>query len=822
MREVLTVLRIRTGHDFSNYKAGTLQRRVERRVHLLGLLDIHEYAKVLRENPQEALALMKELLISVTNFFRDPAAFDALNVRILPRILSNTDRQDQIRVWVPGCATGEEAYSIAMLLAEHAGAAPDQPPVQVFATDLDEQAIAAAREGFYTNADVADVSEERLLRFFVREPGGYRVRRDLRETVLFAVHNVIRDPPFSHLDLISCRNLLIYLNRPVQERVIETFHFALRPGGFLFLGPSESAETPQRSLRHGGQVRAHLREPQRQPPAWCCRRSIRSRCRRGSRRGRPTRGRSTASRPATCTSGCSNATRRRRWWSPKTTWSCTFPSGSDGSCRCSAASRPVTCCGWCGRTCGATCGPRCTRRPSSGANVEVRGVLTALEDGEYRVDICVYPVLREEEPARGYLLVTFDVRPAEPAAITEEGRRLVPHREPLAQQLEEETARLKQQLRATIEQYETQAEEAKASNEELQAMNEELRSSAEELETSKEELQSVNEELTTVNQELKIKIEELGLSQQRLPEPDQLQRYRHDLPRPAAAGEAVHAGGRAGLQPAALRTSAGRCRTSPPRSPPTGCSTTSQQRPGRAADRGRGVQTRDGRWILTRLRPVPDHRRSHRRRRHHAPGHHRPAQRREPGPARRGTAPPADRRRHRLRDLHHERRRHDRLLESRRRADVRLPGGGDRRPARGDAVHGRGSGRRTSRAASSSRPARTAAPPTSAFTSRKNGTRFYCSGITIKLGEALGFAKIARDLSTPTRRPRRCGLSRRTSSCACASAPTSSRPRSARAPRRTTTSRCCCSASSPHRRTNGRASPGTCTITSASSSPRCG
>lgn len=249
MREVLALLRVRTGHDFSNYKPATLQRRVQRRASLRGLESIAGYARTIREQPDEALALMRELLISVTNFFRDPTAFDALATRVVPRLFEPKHGPDQVRVWVPGCATGEEAYSIAMLLAEHASAGLDQAAFQLFATDLDERAIAAAREGFYTDAEIADVSEERLQRFFQRETAGYRVRRELRETVLFAHHNVITDPPFSHLDLISCRNLLIYLNRPVQDRLVETFHFALRPGGYLFVGVSETADATNDMFR---------------------------------------------------------------------------------------------------------------------------------------------------------------------------------------------------------------------------------------------------------------------------------------------------------------------------------------------------------------------------------------------------------------------------------------------------------------------------------------------------------------------------------------------------------------------------------------------
>ena len=218
LRDVLTLLRVRTGHDFTNYKSGTLLRRLQRRLNVVGLSDLYEYARLIREQPSEAVLLMRDLLISVTHFFRDSDAFTVLERRVIPRLFEDKRLDDQIRIWVPGCATGEEAYSIGMLLAEHSDGMIDAPHVQVFATDLDEEAIAVAREGFYTQADIVDVPEKRLDRFFHKEGSGYRIRRELRELMLFAHHNVIRDPPFSHLDLISCRNLLIYLNRTAQER----------------------------------------------------------------------------------------------------------------------------------------------------------------------------------------------------------------------------------------------------------------------------------------------------------------------------------------------------------------------------------------------------------------------------------------------------------------------------------------------------------------------------------------------------------------------------------------------------------------------------
>ena len=243
LRDIFHLVRTRTGHDFSNYKRGTMMRRIERRMGLKELPDLTAYAHYMREHVEEARALMKDLLISVTSFFRDPSSVEALERRILPRLFERKGHNRSVRVWVAGCATGEEAYTMAMLLCEAADNSPSAVQVQLFATDLDDDAIANAREGYYTDADVAEVSPERLRRFFVKEGDGYRVRRELREIILFAVHNIIKDPPFSHLDLVSCRNLLIYLDRDAQSRVLEVMHFALNPESYLFLGTSESIES---------------------------------------------------------------------------------------------------------------------------------------------------------------------------------------------------------------------------------------------------------------------------------------------------------------------------------------------------------------------------------------------------------------------------------------------------------------------------------------------------------------------------------------------------------------------------------------------------
>jgi two-component system, chemotaxis family, CheB/CheR fusion protein len=519
LREVLTLVRLRTGQDFSHYKTATVLRRIERRLTLHELPDLVAYARHLREHPDEAVSLLRELLISVTQFFRDPTAFAALERIVMPRLFEGKEANDQVRVWVAGCATGEEAYSVAMLLAEAAGRTIEEPAVQVFATDLDQAAIADARDGLYTEADVGDVSPDRLRRFFNRESGHYRVRRELRETVLFAHHNVLKDPPFSHLDLICCRNLLIYLNRSVQERLVETFHFALRPGGILFLGSSESTEGSA-DLFVPLDKNAHIYESATvtlrpvPPVADVSILTTRALGRGGAERP--------AVRPFERISAAELHMQMLEQYAPPSIVVTEDHQIVHVSPHAAAYLRSVP--GEPSRDVAKLIDPdlRVELRTAlfqavrDRTNVDVRGIRVGTDGAERRVDIAVRPVLREGAAARGFLLILIKPQPA--AAADVEG---VPADVQLtasdidagvAQQLEEELARLKAQLRATIDQYETQAEESKASNEELQAVNEELRSAAEELETSKEELQSVNEELSTVNQELKIKIEELGLT----------------------------------------------------------------------------------------------------------------------------------------------------------------------------------------------------------------------------------------------------------------------------------------------------------------------
>ena len=242
---MLAFLRTRTGRDFAYYKRATIVRRIARRLQINGMEDLPAYLAFLRTHPGEAGALLQDLLISVTNFFRDRDSFAAVEA-LIPELFKGKGPGDCVRVWVPACATGEEAYSMAMLLLEHALTLDSPPSIQLFGCDLDDDAIQVARAGLYSDAITADVSEERLRRFFIKEPRGYHIRREVREVVLFAAHDLLKDAPFSRMDLISCRNLLIYLNRDAQIRVLDIFHFALRPHGLLFLGTSESVEDASR------------------------------------------------------------------------------------------------------------------------------------------------------------------------------------------------------------------------------------------------------------------------------------------------------------------------------------------------------------------------------------------------------------------------------------------------------------------------------------------------------------------------------------------------------------------------------------------------
>lgn len=511
LREVFTQLRLRTGHDFSNYKRSTLLRRLERRINVHNLSSLPAYAIYLREHPDEAHALLKDLLISVTNFFRDDKVFTAIEQSVIPVLTRPANGKESVRIWVAGCATGEEAYTLAILCAERTLGVIDAPNVQIFATDIDVDAIATAREGLYTLNDAADVSPDRLRRFFTPEGQQYRVRREIREMILFAQHNVLKDPPFSQLDLISCRNLLIYLNPIAQERIIETFHFALKPGGHLLLGVSETVDgsgdlfaTVDRE-NHLYQSRRVLARPYPIPEGIPQSPS--------ERKPPPDPARQQESRPTARVSyGGLHQQLLEQYAPPSLIVNEEYDllhsseragrylqiGGGEPSKNVLKLIRPEL------RLELRTALYQATQQQ---VNVEIPQLAVDVGDRVETITLHVRPVMREGDPARGFVLVLFEYTGNEATG----AQPVLTPVEPMAQQLEEELIRAKIQLRSSNEQHELQAEELKATNEELQAMNEELRSAAEELETGKEEVQSINEELTTVNQELKVKIEEASL-----------------------------------------------------------------------------------------------------------------------------------------------------------------------------------------------------------------------------------------------------------------------------------------------------------------------
>jgi two-component system CheB/CheR fusion protein len=508
------LLRLRTGHDFAQYKRPTVMRRIASRMQVHELSDLAAYVNFLRESPEELEALFRDLLITVTNFFRDREAFEVLEQEVIPKLFEGKRARDQVRVWSVGCATGEEPYSLAMLLAEYALRIPDAPKIQVFATDIDERAIVEGRDARYPATISLDVTPERLQRFFIKEGDRYKIRKEVRETVLFAVHNVLRDPPFSRLGLISCRNLLIYLNREMQERVLAIFHFALRADGYLFLGTSESAELAASSfLTVDKKRRIYARRPASQTnhqiatewltPRW---------------QPRPVDGVRGNAAAVLHSIGELHQEVVKQLAPPSLLIDENFDivhmSAHVGRYLRFAGGEPT-------RNLLKLIHPDLrpdlhsalleakSREP--GSAIQSRRLTVELEGKPRPVSLSVRQATGRPEAAHGFYLVIFDeataVAPIDSGEASQEEQR---RDYESVTRLEDELQHTKEQLRLTIEQYETSTEELRASNEELQAINEELRSATEELETSKEELQSVNEELTTVNQEYREKIEEVG------------------------------------------------------------------------------------------------------------------------------------------------------------------------------------------------------------------------------------------------------------------------------------------------------------------------
>ncbi len=509
LREILGLLRSRTSHDFRHYKQATVLRRIERRMQVNAVHEMAGYAQLLRDQPEETTALLADMLIGVTNFFRDQEAFDALERDIIPQLFEEKallGESDALRIWSAACSTGEEAYSLGMLFSEYVERNGLRTEVQVFATDIDDPALDVGRASLYPEAIATDVSPTRLQQYFTKEQNRYRLRKELRERILFARHNILRDPPFSRLDLISCRNLLIYLDRDIQSEVLRMFHFALNPGGYLFLGNSETADICSHLFapvdKKNRIYRARETSAQRRMPI-------------------PSLQSLTAASPAR-SAGTPMARRNKLAFAyahQRTLEQYAPPSvivDREGqiihmSERAGHFLRYVSGEPSLNLTTLVLPELRLALRTAlyqaaqTGKSVDARRVRLEREGRHFAIDMAVRP-FRDNEADTDYLLVFFDEREEHADKHPEFSQGEAANSE-LAQ-LQAELRETKEQLQLTLEHSEASNEELRASNEELQAINEELRSASEDLETSKEELQSINEELITVNAELKCKVDE--------------------------------------------------------------------------------------------------------------------------------------------------------------------------------------------------------------------------------------------------------------------------------------------------------------------------
>jgi two-component system CheB/CheR fusion protein len=548
LKKIFVLLRAQTGHDFSQYKPSTIHRRVERRMAVHQIESLESYVRFLRQTPAEVEALFRDLLIGVTNFFRDPDAFKVLEEQVVPRLFEDKPPGSAIRVWCAGCSTGEEAYSIAMLLQERMDVLKQHFTVQLFATDIDSRAIATARAGLYPANIAADISAERLARFFSAESdgGAYRVHKGLRDMLVFSEHDVIKDPPFSRLDLVTCRNLLIYLNASLQKKLIPLFHYALRSGGVLFLGTSEGvgefsesfavidrkAKIYQRKETIRGWYRGaltHLLSPQ---AAWDAAPTSKPGNGRGALPGKLSMrelAEQALLRQLAPTSALVNEQGDIFYLHGRTGMYLEPAPGEPGisnilkmareglrrdlakSLHKAAATREVVHCpGLRVRTNG-----HFTRMDLTVCPVPVGSVETAPAPASQAPGPLVPPV-----PAGSclYLAILDPVPDQEPVAPAVAGipdalAAVVGGNADAEQRIAELLHELRTKddyLQSTLEELESSNEELKSSNEEMQSVNEELQSTNEEMETSKEELQSVNEELNTVNIELQTKIADLS------------------------------------------------------------------------------------------------------------------------------------------------------------------------------------------------------------------------------------------------------------------------------------------------------------------------
>ena len=512
LEKAVILLRAHTGNDFSLYKRNTLYRRIERRMGIHQIAKMPAYIRYLQDNSQELDLLFKELLIGVTNFFRDPEAWETLRTKAIPALLEGRTTGHVLRAWVPGCSSGEEAYSLAIVLREAIDVLKPKGKftAQIFATDLDKDAIEKARLGMFPANIAADVSEARLKRFFTKEDHGYRVRKEIREMVIFAPQNLIMDPPFTKLDILSCRNLLIYLTAEVQKKLIPLFHYSLLPGGILFQGSAETIgdcadlfaplDAKSRIYRR---TESLMRVDQISFPS-------------AFNSAPPTSAdvRPTPKPPASLQSLADQLVLQNYappaaltneegdiFYISGRTGKYLEPAAGKANWNIFAMARE----GLRYELAGAFKEAQRTKK-----TVILRGLTVGTNGGSASVDVTVRQ-LGEPGPLLGLVIILFtDVTAPKATAAAKSRPQKSPTHSPRFAELERELLRIRSESRSTHEEMQTAQEELRSTNEELQSTNEELQSANEELTTSKEEMQSMNEELQTVNSELQAKVDELS------------------------------------------------------------------------------------------------------------------------------------------------------------------------------------------------------------------------------------------------------------------------------------------------------------------------
>ncbi|MBZ9996834.1 CheR family methyltransferase [Mesorhizobium sp. BH1-1-4] len=506
--QIYGILRSHSGHDFSGYKTKTFLRRIKRRMQIAQLQSINAYIDWLKKDPREVMNLFRDLLINVTNFFRDPDAFELLEKKIVPRLFEGKTATDTVRVWVPGCATGEEVFSIGILLREHMETLSAVPRVQIFATDIDEPALAVARAARYPEALMQGLSPERKQRFFNGDGESYVISNEIRELCIFSPHSVIRDPPFSRMDLVSCRNLLIYFGPAIQSRVLPVFHYSLKPGGYLFLGTSESVgqhenlfatvDKKHRLFQAREHASPHIRLPALIGDTHSGVFPAEAAGLKKGAAGYPLRQAVEAqvlerfAPPHVLV----NAEGDVVYYSARTGRYLEAPQGIPSRQLLTMARR------------GLRLDLRAALREATTTRRTVVRDNLAVEEEDERVQpirLTIEPLAERGNGEPLYLVLFEPSGPTQARSDEGDGSR----DSDTTADLERELRDTRERLQSTIEEYETALEEVKSSNEELVSVNEEAQSTNEELEASKEEMQSLNEELNTINAELTSKIDEL-------------------------------------------------------------------------------------------------------------------------------------------------------------------------------------------------------------------------------------------------------------------------------------------------------------------------